>query len=140
MFDPKKIRITLAQLFSISLIVLIALLGLLFYLLLKTSQASIMQASNNLRDAASRELAEKVTSYLNQAKQVEDSFQAEINHEVFNPKDSTAIETILFALILTNSNISEISFTYRRKNRIRCGGQYPARSHRSRRDEPFQNI
>ena len=119
---------------------LIALLGLLFYFLLKTSQASIIQASDNLRDAASRELAEKVTTYLNQAKQVEDSFQAEINHEVFNPKDPIAIETILFALILMNSNISEISFTYGEKIGYDDGGQYPARSHRSRRDEPFQNI
>lgn len=115
MLDPKKIRITLAQLVSISLIVLIGLLGLLFYLLLKTSQTSIMEASNNLRDAASRKLANQVTSYLDQAKQVEDSFQAEIKHKIFNPKDSIAIETALFSLILTNSNISEISFTFGEK-------------------------
>jgi adenylate cyclase len=113
--DSKKIRITLAQLFSISFIVLIAMLGLLFYLLFKTSQASVMQASDNLRDAASRELAEKATSYLNQAKQIEESFQAEINHGVFTPKDATALETILFTLMLTNSNISEISFIYGEK-------------------------
>lgn len=110
-----KLRITLAQLFSISLIVFITMLGLLFYLLFKTSQTSVMQASNNLRDAASRELADKATSFLNQAKQVEDSFQAEINHGVFNPKDSLAIETSLFSLILTNRNISEISFTFGEK-------------------------
>ena len=67
MLGSKKIRITLAQLFSISLIGLIALLGLLFYLLFHTSQDSVIQASDNLRAAASRELAEKVTAYLNQA-------------------------------------------------------------------------
>lgn len=115
MQNPKKIRITLAQLFGISLIVLITLLGLLFYLLLRTSQASVIQASDNLRDAASRELAEKVTTYLNQAKQVQDSFQAEINDGVFNPKDAVALETALFALILMNSDISEISFIYGEK-------------------------
>ncbi len=115
MRNLKNIRITLAQLFSISLIVLIGLLALLFYVLLQTSRASVIQASDNLRDNASRELAEKVTSYLNQAKQTEDSFQAEINHQVFNPKDPLAIETILFSSLLTNSNLSEISFTYGEK-------------------------
>lgn len=115
MLKPKKIRITLAHLFTISLVVLIALLGLLFYFLLHTSQASVMQASDNLRDAASRELAEKVTRYLNQAKQVEENFQAEINHGVFDPKDPAATEAFLFSMILTNNNLSEISLIYGEK-------------------------
>jgi adenylate cyclase len=116
MLGSKKIRITLAHLFSISLIGLIALLGLLFYLLLHTSQDSVIQASDNLRSAASREFAEKVTAYLNQVQQVEDSFQTEINHEVFNPKDPVALETFLFTSILANSNLSEISLIYGEKN------------------------
>lgn len=110
-----QFRITLAQLFSVCLIVLIALLGLLFYLLFNTSQASVMQASNNLRDAASRELAEKVTTYLDQARQVEDHFQEQIKHAVFNPKDLMALETSLFASMLTNSNLSEVSFIFGEK-------------------------
>jgi adenylate cyclase len=111
----KNRRITLAQLFGISLIVLIAVLGLLFTVLFKTSQSSVMQASQNLRDAASRELAGRVTAYLNQANQVQESFQTEINHDVFNPKDPVAEESSLFALVLRNSNISEVSFTYGEK-------------------------
>jgi len=105
-------RITLAQLFSMSLIMLVVLLGLLFYLLYHSSQASIIQASDNLRSAASRELVEKVSSYLNQAKSIEENFQAEITHQVFEAKDPIALETFLFNLILTNSNISEISLTF----------------------------
>jgi adenylate cyclase len=111
----KKIQITLVQLFSISLIGLIALLGLLFYLLLQTSQNSVMQASNNLRIVASREFAEKVTTYLQQLQQVEDNFQTRIHHEVFNPKDAAALETFLFSSILPNNNLSEISLTYGEK-------------------------
>ena len=111
----KQSRITLAQLVSISLIVLIVLLALLFYFLVNTSQKSVMQASNYLRDTASRELADKVTSYLNQASQVQESFQAQITHEIFNPKDPASLETSLFTMILTNSNLSEISLTYGEK-------------------------
>jgi adenylate cyclase len=107
-----KIRITLAHLFSISLIVLIVLLSLLYYILLKTSKESVMGASDNLRNAASRELAQKVSSYLNQAKEALNSFQSEITHQVFDPRDSKDLETILFSLMLTNSNLSEISFIY----------------------------
>jgi len=113
--ESKKARITLAQFFSISLILFVILLGVLFYLLLHTSKTAVMQASDNLRESASRELAEKVTSYLNEARQVEKSFQAEIHHEVFNPTDPISLETTLFSLILTNSNISEISFIYGKK-------------------------
>jgi adenylate cyclase len=112
MVDSKKIRITLVQFFSISLIALIALLGLLFYFVFHTSRHSVIQSSDNLRNAASREFAEKVTSYLNQMSQVENSFQTEIDHEVFNPRDSIALETFLFALIISNSNLSEISLTF----------------------------
>ncbi len=111
----KSSRITLAQLFSISLIGAVALLGLLFYLLFQTSQASIMQASDNLRGEASRVLAEKVTSYLGQAEEIEENFQAEVNHQVFDPKDPAALETLLFTLLLTNDNLSEISLTYGEK-------------------------
>lgn len=115
MARPKKIRITLAQLFGVSFIVLIALLGLLFYFLFNASRASVIEASDDLRDAASRELADRVTSYLNQAMEALDSFQEEITHEVFNPKDPVELETFLFSLILTNPNLSEISFTYGEK-------------------------
>jgi adenylate cyclase len=111
----KNFRITLAQLFSLSLIGLIVLLAVLFYLLFHTSQLSVMQASNALRDAASREFAERVTAYLNQLQQVEDGFQMEVTHEVFNPKDPAALETFLFTSILTNKNLSEISLTYGEK-------------------------
>jgi hypothetical protein len=68
----KKKSITLAQLFSISLIGLIALLILLFYLLFHTSHDSIIRASDNLRAAASREFADKVTSFLSELQQVEE--------------------------------------------------------------------
>lgn len=115
MRNIKNIRITRAQLFGISLIMLIALLSLLFYVLLQTSRTSIIQASDNLRSVASRELAEKVTSYLDLAQKIEDSFQDEINHQVFNPKDMIAVETTLFSSLLTNENLSEISFTYGEK-------------------------
>lgn len=110
-----KIRITLAHLFGASLIGLVVLLGVLFYLLLHTSKVSVIQSSDHLRAAASREFAEKVTNYLNQLQQVEDSFQSEVSHEVFNPKDPTSLETNLFAAILTNRNLSEISLTYGNK-------------------------
>ena len=115
MQHPKKFRITLAHLFSISLILLIALLGLLFYFLFEASRASVMEASDNLRDAASRELVDKVASYLNEAKEAQDRFQAEISHEVFDPDDPIDLETFLFSMILANPNLSEISFTYGEK-------------------------
>ena len=110
-----KFRITLAQLFSLSLLGLMALLACLFYLLFHASQESIIRSSNDLRAAASRQLAEKVTDYLAQVQKIVDSFQADINHEVFNPKDPIALETFLFASILTNPHLSEISLTYGKK-------------------------
>jgi adenylate cyclase len=113
--SSKKIRITLTHLFGFSLLGLIVLLGLLFYLLLNASLNSVIQASNNLRASASREVANKVTTYLNQLSQVEENFQAKIIHEVFNLKDPIALETFLFTSLLTNSNLSEISLTYGKK-------------------------
>lgn len=112
MIGTKKIRITLAHLFGFSLLGLIVLLVFLFYLLLHTSRASVIQSSDNLRATASREFADKVSIYLNQLQQTENNFQAEIDHEVFNPKNLDELETFLFTSILSNDNLSEISFTY----------------------------
>ncbi len=115
MVESKKGRITLPQLLGFSLLGIILLLSLLFYLLLKSSRDSVLQSSDNLRAAASREFADKVTAYLNQLSQVENNFQMKIDHEVFNPKDPIALETFLFSSILTNQNCSEISLTFGEK-------------------------
>ena len=95
----------------------------------------MIQSSDNLRATASREFAEKVSVYLNQLQQIEDNFQAEINHEVFNPKDPVALETFLFTSILSNNNLSEISFTYGEKIGYDRGWQYPACSYWARGNE-----
>ncbi len=115
MVQFKKIRITLAQLFGIGLALLIVLLGLLFYFLSQTSESSVIQTSEQLRRNASRELAGKVTQFLMQAQNVQNNFQAEVTHAVFNPKDPIALETFLFTEILTNPSLSEISLIFGEK-------------------------
>lgn len=115
MLHPKRIRITLARLFTLSLFLLIALLALLFFSLFRSSRNSVVQAADHLRDESSRQLAEKVTSYLTQATDVQESFQSEIIHGVFDPKEINALEAALFSFILTNPNLSEISFTFGEK-------------------------
>jgi adenylate cyclase len=62
-----KMRPTLRQVFAFSLLALLMGLALLFYQVLNGLERTILQSSERYRDLASREVAQRVTNYLNEA-------------------------------------------------------------------------
>ena len=103
---------TLGQVLAMSLVGLAATLGLLFAFVLNESSATIMESSERIRDEASREISERVTSFLKKAPDTVAVFQRQIKLGLVDPADPKAVESALFALLVAKDDISEITVTY----------------------------
>ena len=103
---------TFGQVFAFSLVGLIAILALLFHLVSSGSQETITESSERIRDQASGAISERITSFLGEAPEVVGQFQREVGHGILDVADPRSIEPSLFALLLANDHLGEISFTY----------------------------
>jgi adenylate cyclase len=106
------VKPTLGQVFGLSLLGLAAVLGLLFYLLFHLSRETAIESSERIRDGASREIGERVTSFLSKAPDAVDHFQEEVDLGLLNVRDPISVEHALFALLLSTTDIAEMTFTY----------------------------
>ena len=102
---------TLGQVFALSLLGLATTLGLLFAIVLNESRATIIESSERIRAQASSEISERVTTFLSKAPDTVAAFQRQIKLGLIDPSDAKAVESALFALLLAESDISEITLT-----------------------------
>jgi adenylate cyclase len=109
------VKPTLGQVFGLSLLGLAAVLALLFYMVFQLSRETIIESSERVRDGASREIGERVTSFLAKAPDAVELFQQEVDRGLVDARDPLAIEPALFALLLSTRDIAEMTFTYGNK-------------------------
>ena len=114
---------TLGQVFALSLVGLAATLGLLFTFVLNESRATIMESSERIRDQASREISERVTSFLKKAPDTVAVFQRQIKLGFVDPADPKAVESALFELLLAKADVSEITVTYAEQTGFDADGE-----------------
>ena len=107
-----RLRPTLRQVFGFSLIGLLVGLALVFYSVLNGSERTILQSAERYRDLASREVAARVTGYLNEAPLAIDQFEKQVQYSLIQPKSPGSVEPELLSLLLANDNISEATLTY----------------------------
>lgn len=106
---------TLGQIFGVSLLGLVAVLALLFFTVFRLSRETIIESSERIRDGASREIGERVASFLAKAPDAVEQFQQEIDRGLVDARDPLAVEPALFALLLSTRDIAEMTFTYGNK-------------------------
>ena len=102
---------TLGQILLLSFLGLAAALGLVFAIVLNETRASIMTSSERVREQASREIGERVVSFLATAPDTVAALQEQIKLGLIDANDPKAVETALFSLLLAKKQIGEISFT-----------------------------
>jgi len=107
-----KLRPTLRQVFSFSLLGLLLGLAVLFYLVLHGLEKTLLRSSERYRDLASREVAQQVTAYLNEAPMAVTHFEQEVKYGLIDPRKTDSVEQGLLSLLLANDNISEATLTY----------------------------
>jgi adenylate cyclase len=106
------VKPTLGQIFGLSLLGLTIILAVLFYIVFHGSQETIIESSNRIRDGASREISQRVTTFLSGAPETARQFQLELNRGLLDARDHLALEAALFSLLLSNRDIGELTFTY----------------------------
>ena len=114
---------TLGQVLALSLVGLAATLGLLFTFVLNESRATIMESSERIRDQASREISERVTSFLKKAPDTVAVFQRQVKLGFVDPADPKAVESALFELLLAKADVSEITVTYAEQTGFDADGE-----------------
>ncbi|MEO8206037.1 MAG: adenylate/guanylate cyclase domain-containing protein [Chthoniobacterales bacterium] len=105
-------RPTLKQLFTLSLLGLIVSLSLIFYFIFAGSQTTILEISRRFRETKSKEIADWITKYLDEAPNAVTHIEKELEYGLLDPKDFLSVQKNLLSLLLENSHISEATFTY----------------------------
>jgi len=103
--------LTLRQLFLLSLLGLVILLGVLFYLLVDGTTKSILASSNQLRRQVGQRLLNQVVAFRDQAESSANDVERELEHHLIDVKNPDSIESVLYELVLNHPDIAEATFT-----------------------------
>ena len=103
---------TFGQVFAFSLVGLIVILALLFQLVSSSSRETITRSSERIRNQASSVISERITQFLNEAPETTWQFQREVEQGLLDPHDGHSVEPALISLLLADSDLGELTFTY----------------------------
>jgi len=107
-----KMRLTLQRVFAFSLLALLMGLSLLFYQVLKGWEQTLLQSSERYRDLVAREVAQRVSNYLDEAPMAIRRFDRQIKYGLIDTKKTHSVEQGLLSLLMANDRISEATLTY----------------------------
>ena len=105
-------KLTLGQVFGLSLFGLATMLAALFYFVFESSRDATIESSERLRDQASREIAGRIATFLEPAPETVAQFQREVSSGLVEARDPRSVEQALFKLLLANPNLGEVTLTY----------------------------
>lgn len=108
-------KLTLGQVFGLSLLGLAAMLAALFYFVFDSSRAATIESSERIRDQASREIARRIAMFLAQAPETVARFHREMASGLVEARDPRSVEQTLCAFLLANPNLGEVTLTYAEK-------------------------
>ncbi len=103
--------LTLRKIFVFGFLGMVLGLALLFFLILRGSEKTILQSAEQFRTAASEEISKRITSYLSEAIVAVDDFEKHTRYGLVDLHNPQSIRAALLSLLLANDNISEASFT-----------------------------
>jgi len=107
---------------AFSLLGLGVILGLLFYIVFDASKATIIESSERIRDQASGEIAMRVENFLARAPEIVRQFQDQTARGLVDPHDPLPTASTLFAQLLADADIGEITFTFAEKTGFGADG------------------
>ena len=112
-------RLTLGQVFYLSIAALAVVLGVLFYALFAGSRRAIIDSSASLRASASQRDQARVEAYLFQAEAAVAELERRLRGggcaAADSAADQVAVESCLYSTASANPNLSEVAFTRGRR-------------------------
>jgi adenylate cyclase len=117
-----KMRPTLQKVFALSLLALVIGLALLSYPVLRGWEQTLLQSSERYRDLVAREVAQRVTNYLDEAPRAISRFDQEIQYGLIDTGKKESVEQGLLSLLLDNEKLSEATLTYAKRRGTDANG------------------
>ena len=103
---------TFGQVFAFSLVGLVAILGVLFFLVSSGSRKTITESSARIRDERANAIGERITRFLSEAPETVRQFQREVDHGLVAAHQQRDVESALLALVLANGDLGELTLTF----------------------------
>ncbi|MGA2230153.1 MAG: adenylate/guanylate cyclase domain-containing protein [Tepidisphaeraceae bacterium] len=103
---------TLRQVFLLTLAGLLALLGLLFFILLDQTEKTILTSSDRLLQEVGLRLENQVVLFRDQATEVAGDVERDLQHQLADVHDRQSVERALYAELLNHPDVSEVTFTH----------------------------
>ncbi|HUG53380.1 MAG TPA: hypothetical protein VMR21_07260, partial [Vicinamibacteria bacterium] len=104
-------RLTLGQVFALTMVGLALLLAVLFTVLLEGSRRSVIQAADALRGAAAHRVEDRVLAHLAPAQQAVEALERQIRSSAIDPGDGRSLEAALFSAVLNSPDLAELTLT-----------------------------
>lgn len=104
-------RPTLGQTFLVATAAIALVVGLAFFEFLRHSKASILVASERLRESAARRIEAQVTAALGGAEGALESIERAIRSGAVRPDDLGALEVALYTTLIDAPHLDEVTFT-----------------------------
>ncbi len=105
-------KLTLRRLFLLGLLGLVAGMGGLYGLILSNSEKILLQSANQSQAEVSRTAEKEVRAYLDQAPIAVSQFEKGTAQGLVLLHDFKSLRSGLYALLLADDNLSEVSFTW----------------------------
>jgi adenylate cyclase len=96
----------------LSLLALVAVLAFLYHLVSSASRETLIESSERVRGQISDVIAQRISNFLNQAPECVRQYQAELTRGLADPRDARSVEASLFALLLANRQLAEVTLTF----------------------------
>jgi len=134
--NAKRGRLTLGRAFLLAGLGVTVLLAALLFILLRGWRDSVMDRARALREEAGRAIGVQVEDELYKAQRVLEDVEKLVRLDVVRADDPLALEASLFAQVVTNPRLAEVTFTVARASgtpwqvavaRIRDGGRVVTR-------------
>jgi adenylate cyclase len=105
-------RLTLNQVFLLTLLGLMLFLGLLFFVFYYGTSQSILESSNRLRHEVGLRLENEVVSFHTQARAVAHQVETDMQEGLIHIYDERSLESALYEQVRDHPDIAEVSFTH----------------------------
>ena len=112
--NAKRGRLTLGRAFLLAGLGVTVLLAALLFTLLRGWRDSVMDRARALREEAGRAIGVQVEDELYKAQRVLEDVEKLVRLDVVRADDPLALEASLFAQVVTNPRLAEVTFTVAR--------------------------
>lgn len=116
-------RLTLFQLFLVAILIITLVVGVGFFILIKSSRSSILADAQQQHDVEAKGIVNSLMRELDVAENALENLERDIHHRVVNYENVTTLEAFIFAELINQPTLSDITFTHAKEEGFKASGK-----------------